>query len=99
MIEAIQPFIVPICFISAWAIVALTLWSLWSAVRDTATRTRQLHQIPCSGCRFFTSSYHLKCTVHPTIALTEEAISCGDYEPDRSIYHSTTSQEALNGRR
>ncbi|EKQ69415.1 hypothetical protein OsccyDRAFT_2043 [Leptolyngbyaceae cyanobacterium JSC-12] len=81
IILVIQAFIVPICFISAWVIVTMTLWSIWSTVRDTAARTRQLHQIPCANCRYFTSSYHLKCTVHPAIALTEEAIDCGDYEP------------------
>ena len=80
IILGIQAFIVPICFVSAWAIVLLTTWSIWSTLRDTARRTHKLHQIPCANCQYFTSSYHLKCTVHPAIALTEEAISCNDYE-------------------
>lgn len=37
--------------------------------------------MPCSRCAFFTGSYHLKCTVHPCKALSEEAIGCLDYEP------------------
>lgn len=80
MISGIQAFIVPICFVSAWLIVLMTVWSIWSTIRDTAIRTHKLHQIPCSNCQYFTSSYHLKCTVHPGIALTEEAIDCLDYE-------------------
>jgi RNA polymerase subunit RPABC4/transcription elongation factor Spt4 len=39
-----------------------------------------MHQIPCANCQFFTRDYHLKCTVHPAQALTEEAIGCGDFE-------------------
>ena len=40
----------------------------------------RLHQIPCSGCQYFTGDYSLKCTVHPYEALTEDAISCLDFE-------------------
>jgi hypothetical protein len=86
MIEWVQPLLVPICFVSAWAIALLTVCSLWSAVRDTAAQAQQMHQIPCSTCRFFTSSHHLKCTVHPSRALTEAAIDCPDYEPATSDY-------------
>lgn len=81
LVTAIQPFLVPICFIAAWAMVVLTLWSLWSVIRDITTRTHRLHQIPCAQCQFFTRDYHLKCTVHPSLALTEEAIDCPDYDP------------------
>ncbi|MDX2232556.1 MAG: hypothetical protein NW220_23195 [Leptolyngbyaceae cyanobacterium bins.349] len=93
LFAGIQLFIVPICFISAWLIVGLTAWSIWSTIRDTAARTRRLHQIPCANCQYFTSSYHLKCTVHPGIALTEEAIDCMDYESkDRSYQLTNLSQ-------
>jgi RNA polymerase subunit RPABC4/transcription elongation factor Spt4 len=40
-----------------------------------------MHQIPCHNCQFFTNNYRLKCTVHPSIANTEEAIDCSDYQP------------------
>lgn len=36
-------------------------------------------QIPCRNCRFLSKSSYLKCAVHPTTALTEEAIACHDY--------------------
>jgi hypothetical protein len=86
ILNAIQVFLVPICFISAWAIVALVVLSVWNAFRDTALKARQLHRIPCSNCRFFTTSYHLKCTVHPSNALTEDAINCPDYESSKPNY-------------
>lgn len=85
-IKIVQPILVPICFISAWSIVLLISWSLWTAVRDTIAQSRQMHQIPCANCEFFTSDYHLKCTVHPSKALTEDAIDCADYEATTSFY-------------
>ncbi len=51
------------------------------AVQDGVQRLRQLHQVPCSRCAFFTGDYRLKCTVHPCKALLEEAIDCRDFEP------------------
>ncbi|PZV16342.1 MAG: hypothetical protein DCF22_05620 [Leptolyngbya sp.] len=86
IVDAIQPFLVPICFVAAWLFVVLVTWNLWIAVRDMAMRTQKMHQIPCSNCRFFTRNYQLKCTVHPSSALTEEAINCPDFDPCRSIY-------------
>jgi hypothetical protein len=85
-VEALQPFLVPLCFVAAWAIIFMTAWSLWTAIRDTAERSRTMHQIPCSNCQFFTSNYHLKCTVHPSRALTEHAIDCPDFEAVELVY-------------
>lgn len=81
LIHVIQPFLVPICFVGAWVITLLFVYSLWVAARDSVTAAKQMHQIPCTGCQFFTADYRLKCTVHPSIANTEEAIDCNDYQP------------------
>ena len=81
LLNAIQPFLVPICFLSAWALIILVGWSMWSAARDSVVVAKQMHQIPCSGCQFFTDDYRLKCTVNPSIANTEAAIECLDYQP------------------
>jgi hypothetical protein len=45
-----------------------------------------MHQIPCTGCQFFTDDYRLKCTVHPSKANTEEAIHCCDFQPKTNPY-------------
>ncbi|MGF1522381.1 MAG: hypothetical protein ACFBSF_08700 [Leptolyngbyaceae cyanobacterium] len=79
-IQFIQPFLVPICLVMAWAIVALTLWSVWLAVRDSVKRAQRMHQIPCSQCSYFSGNYLLKCPVRPEDALTEDAIGCPDFE-------------------
>ncbi|GAB4467033.1 MAG: hypothetical protein OHK0037_23350 [Elainellaceae cyanobacterium] len=73
--------LVPVCFVLAWGMVGLVTWNLISAGRDGLAQARQMHQIPCSECRFFTGEYHLKCPVHPEWALSEEAMNCIDYEP------------------
>ena len=81
LLQVIQPILVPICFIAAWSLVSLVGWGIWSAVRDGVNSAKRMHQIPCANCEFFTGDYHLKCTVHPATALSEDAIYCPDYEP------------------
>lgn len=81
LIRAIQPFIIPFCFVCAWLFSFLVIWSIWSSIKDTLSKAKQMHEIPCSNCKFFTNDYRLKCTVRPTIANTEEAIDCPDYRP------------------
>jgi hypothetical protein len=86
LIRGIQPLLVPICFIGAWTLIILVAWSLWATARDSVTTAKQMHQIPCTSCKFFTDNYRLKCTVHPSIANTEEAINCSDYQPKTNFY-------------
>jgi hypothetical protein len=81
LIRGMQTLLVPFCFLTAWTVIILCGWSLWAAARDTVTTAKQMHQIPCANCQFFTDNYRLKCTVHPSTANTEEAIDCSDYQP------------------
>jgi hypothetical protein len=80
LVWAIRPFAVPFCFVMAWGLILMVAWSIFAALRDGTARVKQLHRIPCADCCFFTNSYHLKCPVHPSVALSEEAIGCRDYE-------------------
>ncbi|MDM9585006.1 MULTISPECIES: hypothetical protein [unclassified Nostoc] len=86
LIHGIEPLLVPICFVVAWTVIILVVWSLCAAARDSLTTAKQMHQIPCTGCQFFTDNYRLKCTVRPYIANTEEAIDCSDYQPKTNPY-------------
>ncbi|MFW9263350.1 hypothetical protein [Nostoc sp. CALU 546] len=86
LIHGIEPLLVPICFVVAWTVIILVVWSLCAAARDSLTTAKQMHQIPCTGCQFFTDNYRLKCTVRPSIANTEEAIDCSDYQPKTNPY-------------
>lgn len=80
IISGIQPLLTPICFIGAWGLIILVIWSLWTTARDSVSTAKQMHQIPCSGCQYFTFDYRLKCTIHPSKANTEEAVNCIDYQ-------------------
>jgi hypothetical protein len=85
LIRAIQPFLTPICFVMAWVIILIVGWSILAALRDGVKQVKYLHQIPCANCQFFTNSYYLKCPVHPSMALSEEAIGCRDYKVGSEI--------------
>ncbi|MBD2297097.1 hypothetical protein H6G80_12595 [Nostoc sp. FACHB-87] len=86
LIHGMQKFLVPICFVVAWGLMILVAWSLWSTARDSVATAKQMHQIPCPGCQFFTDDYRLKCTVHPSVANTEDAINCMDYQAKTNPY-------------
>ncbi|MEO1431734.1 MAG: hypothetical protein AAFV71_22285 [Cyanobacteria bacterium J06633_8] len=72
---------IAIFFISFW-IVLMIIFSITvvRAFRQGAEQLKKLHQIPCYNCDFFTNDYRLKCAVHPTIACSEEALGCVDFE-------------------
>ncbi|RMF66737.1 MAG: hypothetical protein D6742_09235 [Cyanobacteria bacterium J069] len=76
----VQLVLVPVCFVAAWGMVGMVAWNLIAAGREGLAQARQMHQVPCPECRFFTGDYHLKCTVHPDRALSEAAANCADYE-------------------
>lgn len=78
-VQLIQPLIVPLCFITAWVALGLAVWSIMAAARQGVAIARQMHQIPCAECRYFTNSAFLKCPIHPAEALSEHAIDCPDY--------------------
>ena len=79
LIRAIQPILVPLCFVVAWVTFGLGAWGLWAAVRDSVRRAQQMHRIPCADCQYFSGNYLLKCPLHPKEALSEAAIDCRDF--------------------
>jgi hypothetical protein len=81
LIHVFQLVLAPLCFVTAWTLVVLLMWNIWIPARDGIATVKRLHQIPCANCQFFTGDYLLKCTVHPSSALTEEAINCSDFCP------------------
>ncbi|MBK4732228.1 hypothetical protein JJD41_20495 [Oxynema sp. CENA135] len=78
-VEVIQPFLIPLCFCLAWGLTLLVAWSVGSAIASGVSQAKRMHQIPCTGCVFFTNDHRLKCPVRPKVAMTEEAIGCMDY--------------------
>ena len=43
--------------------------------------TNNYKQAPCRNCEFFANNPQLKCAVHPSTVLTEQASNCSDYLP------------------
>ena len=76
----LQPYLGPICFVLAWSLVGLGLWQVIMATRDSVQQARTMHKIPCADCSFFTNQAVLKCPLHPSQALSEDAIGCLDFE-------------------
>ena len=74
-----KPITTSFNFLVACSLLGLCGWTLLSAILDVIARGKQMHQVPCTKCRFFTRDYRLKCTVQPHIANTEQAIDCPDY--------------------
>jgi hypothetical protein len=73
-------YLKPIYSLSAWILMITLASNIFRFVADVIKRTRKMHEIPCTNCRYFTNDYHLKCTIQPQIANTELAIDCPDFQ-------------------
>lgn len=80
-IQLLQPLLVPFCFGVAWLLVVVLIGNMWAAVRDVVSSARQMHEVPCANCQFFTNTHYLKCPIHPKAASSLDAIDCPDYQP------------------
>ncbi|MEH1923895.1 hypothetical protein [Nostoc sp.] len=43
------------------------------------------HKAKCLHCQYFSHNSYLKCTVHPSTVLTDQAINCLDYSPHNQV--------------
>lgn len=78
-------FFIPFGFIvAAWLVLILSRLEIWKAIGNRKTATKQYTKTPCSQCRFFQNNPYLKCAVHPSKALSEEAKDCPDYWGDEN---------------
>ncbi len=72
-------YLKPIYLLTAWVLMLTLASNMFRFIADVIKRSRKMHQIPCTNCRYFTNDYHLKCTAQPKIANTESAIDCPDF--------------------
>ncbi|MBG1271968.1 hypothetical protein [Nostoc sp. WHI] len=89
-IPFVAVFLAHISFMIVWAIVVYIVSHASKAVQNAAQNAVQdkdeivsikhLHQHPCKNCQFFNNNYYLKCAVHPSTALTKQALNCSDYQ-------------------
>ena len=77
-------------FISFWVFLMIVFsFSVVRAFKEGAEQVKKLHRIPCYKCDYFTNDYRLKCTVNPSLACSEEAIGCIDFEPKKAIKNNS----------
>ena len=79
-----------LCFL-VWSVIFTGLfWRSIAIAKQAVSHLKHLHQIPCDKCAYFTRDYRLKCTVNPTIAMSETAIGCRDFlfDDDRNSCRS-----------
>lgn len=82
----LKPVLLQLRFVGACSVLGILGWTLISFVTAAIAQAQKMHQIPCTKCRFFTGDYRLKCTVNPSLANTEQAISCPDYNYGGDYY-------------
>ena len=75
-------FLIPLGFMMVWAIVVFIFSDIWPFARHKVLTIKHLPQVPCRNCQFFTNNPYLKGAVHPSTALTEQALNCSDYLPE-----------------
>lgn len=77
-----------LCF-TVWTVVTtLLFWRLIAIAKQGVNHLKRLHQVPCDNCAYFTGDYRLKCTVNPTIAMSETAIGCRDFIHKQGTRHN-----------
>lgn len=58
---------------------------VWKGYRAKKSEPNHNSQIPCKNCHFFAHNHYLRCTVQPSLVLTDQAFDCSDY---RSLSHT-----------
>jgi hypothetical protein len=77
-------FFTPVSFIFSWIFFFLILQKIRTFLDNKIVFTvKDLHQVPCKNCRFYSNNHYLKCAVQPSIVLTIEAINCSEYSPQK----------------
>ncbi|MBW4677391.1 MAG: hypothetical protein KME52_26350 [Desmonostoc geniculatum HA4340-LM1] len=89
-VHFVAVFLAHVAFIIVWKIVVYIVSCFCKALEDPRQNLTQnkdeivsiktVEQHPCKKCHFFKNNYYLKCAVHPSMALTKEALNCSDYK-------------------
>ncbi len=82
-----------VCLLIAWGLSIGTFVTILVSCTQGFRYVGKLHSVPCSKCQYFTDSQYLKCTVHPNLACSEEAINCRDFSPQSAVVCQKRSQK------
>ncbi len=84
-----------VCLLIAWGLSIGTFVTILVSCNQGFRYVGKLHSVPCSKCQYFTDSQYLRCTVHPDLACSEEAISCRDFLPQPIKTRQQRSQKKV----
>ncbi|MBD2242298.1 hypothetical protein [Nostoc sp. FACHB-888] len=74
----------PVGFIISWMVFFLILRKIRAFIDyKMVFPSKAIHKLPCKNCSFYSNNHYLKCAVNPSIVLTEEAINCSEYSPNK----------------
>jgi hypothetical protein len=77
-------FLIAVCAGLISVIARPFLVDLLKHLRSVA-RIKPRPRISCSHCHYFGQNPYLKCAIHPTAVLTEQAIDCRDYTAQNAV--------------
>ncbi|MBE9225944.1 hypothetical protein IQ264_10960 [Phormidium sp. LEGE 05292] len=80
-ISAASLYIIPSTFFTFWLMYLILSTDLLKFAKHKISIIKNLEQVPCKNCRYFTNNPYLRCAVNPSIALTSQAVNCSDYCP------------------
>ncbi|MBE9036808.1 hypothetical protein [aff. Roholtiella sp. LEGE 12411] len=78
----------PLGFIFSWVVFFIALRKIRTFVDNKIFFTiKGLEKVPCKNCKFYSNNHYLKCAVKPSIVLTEEAMNCPEYSPNKGNFY------------
>jgi cellobiose-specific phosphotransferase system component IIC len=78
-IEALDTALMLTMDLMIFSTICMLIYACFPKSRKYSSNFNLLNSVPCRRCQYFSNNAHLKCTIHPTTAMTKEAINCRDY--------------------
>lgn len=85
--------LMPVGFIAFWGMFLFMSTDIGALARHGLLSLKNWRQAPCKNCQFFSNNPYLRCALHPSSAMTPQAINCSDYCPKSSSANREDSQE------
>jgi hypothetical protein len=63
--------------------------------RRPAAKLQADSAVKCQSCKYFDRNLYLNCALHPSSVMTEQAVDCLDYCPDRQTQRVKEWKQAI----
>jgi cellobiose-specific phosphotransferase system component IIC len=78
-IEALDTALMLTMSLMIFSTICMLIYDCFPKSRKYSSNFNLFNSVPCHRCQYFSNNAHLKCTIHPTTAMTKQAINCRDY--------------------